>query len=68
MCIRKRNEIILQSFIVSCLRTILYVTHQLLYDYIVKSSIASNIAQKSTQIDTVTSENTIVSGLSGFNH
>ena len=57
VCMRKERNI-LQSFIVSCPRTTLYVTHQFMHDYIVKSSIASKIAQKATHIDTSTSENT----------
>ena len=58
VCIIKEWNI-LQSFIVLCLRTILYVTHQFMYGYIVKSSIASKIAQNATHIDTFTSEYTI---------
>ena len=58
VCMRKERNI-LQSFIVSCLRTIIYVTHQFMHDYIVKSGIASKIAQKATHIDTFTSEYTI---------
>ena len=58
VCMRKERNM-LQSFIVSCLRTIIYVTHQFMHDYIVKSGIASKIAQKATHIDTFTSEYTI---------
>jgi len=55
---KKMHETDFNRFIVSCLRTILYVTHQFMHDYIVKSSIASKVAQKATDIDTSTSENT----------
>ena len=43
----------LQSFIVS-----IHITHQVMHDYIVKSSIVSKVAQKATHIDTSTSDNT----------
>ena len=52
MC-NKKNEIYYNRFIVS-----LHVTYPFMHDDIVKSSIASKIAQKATHIDTSSSENT----------